>query len=266
MIYAFFRGLLFHHSHFVSRSLVWRRMYAMQSHCVERFHFFFLFSRAISILSSIESTWVNLHSTVASANTVNARRSFWLTNLLSGSIRFSILLFIVRSLFTHSVLIFMCYSYQTHAYTESSMQHGSVCRQCRDWTHFSCYAHLFFFLLRSSLCVAFIVVISVGSCCFCWCRRRRRCFFFNSCSHFSRRRSLTSCCFVLNVILSCPAWHISDYFCLSKWIFMNGVVLSNTKHKKSIFILFFPPVIFSPFLHRFHQYDVCYITMWTVFP
>lgn len=64
-----------------------------------------------------------------------------------------------------------------------------------------------------------------------------------------RRRSDALLCFVLNVILSCPAWHISDYFCLSKWIFMNGVVLPNTKHgndrrKKNSSVFFWFSVYF----------------------
>lgn len=50
-------------------------------------------------------------------------------------------------------------------------------------------------------------------------------------------RALFVLCNFFNVILPCPAWHISDYFCLSKWIFMNGVcvcvfVLYTSKHTK----------------------------------
>lgn len=162
------------------------------------------FLRAISILSSIESTWVNLHSTVVSANC----RSL-VDEPFSDSVFCSL-----------CVVVCFCTYVQTHTYThtESFVQRESVCR----------YIVLFSLSLFQSACF----------------------FYF---SLFSRHRSV-ALCFVLNVILSCPAWHISDYFCLSKWIFMNGVVLPNTKHKKYFFLFF------TFFCH--FQYDICCCTIW----
>lgn len=120
----------------------------------------------------------------------------------------------------------------TFIYTDTRRVSDAT-RICQSWLDDFCamlsmYVCVFACFFFSHHCVVFIVVISVGL----YFRSERVCVFFSpfGCIVVPMRCVALCCVLFWMLFLSCPAWHISDYFCLSKWIFMNGVVFPNTKH------------------------------------